>query len=303
MIPALAETTPAPRSGVDASVAAPLLVVHLAALALAPFTVTRAGLWTCLGLYLFTGLGVTAGAHRLFAHRSFQPAPLLRDLLALAFLLSAQGSLRRWVRDHAIHHRYSDGAGDPHSPLALGFWGAHLFWLWKRPPTAEQERALYRRWTRGLEVGRLGGFFRSGARLGALHLGGLATLFAVGTLAGDARLGLSLVVWGGAVRIVLVLHSTFLVNSATHLFGGRAYPTGDASRNTWWVALLALGEGWHNNHHHRPAAGNNGFHRPWEVDLTFLFLLAMGALGLLRDLKVYVAARDRVETWFPGRTP
>jgi stearoyl-CoA desaturase (delta-9 desaturase) len=105
-------------------------------------------------------------------------------------------------------------------------------------------------------------------------------------------------VWGFFVRTALVLHSTLLVNSAAHLWGGRRYQTGDDARNLGWVALLSLGEGFHNNHHHRPAAANHGFHAAYELDATFLVIAALGAVGLARDLKVYRAGR--VQIWFPS---
>lgn len=299
---------PSTRAGVDASIAIPLLLVHLVGLGLAPFTFTREGLVACVMLYLFTGFGVTAGAHRLFTHRTFTPAPIVRELLALAFLMSAQGSIHRWVRDHGIHHRYSDQPSDPHSPAVHGLSGAHLGWLWQKPPSRSEERALYARWTRGLDPGRVGRFFQSGARLAALHLGAIVIAYAMGAFleagfSADALLrghhtGVSLIVWGIFLRIVLVLHSTCAVNSAAHRWGTRRHPTRDGSTNNWLVAILALGEGWHNNHHHRPAAANNGFFAWWEVDLTFLLLLALGAVGLLHDLKVYDARRQRTIVWF-----
>ena len=305
---AAASAPPSPRTGTDRSVALPLLAVHLLGLGLAPLTFTRAGLIACAAMYLVTGLGVTAGAHRLFTHRAFRPTPITRDLLALAFLLSAQGSLRRWVRDHHIHHVYSDDAGDPHSPERAGFFSAHFGWLWKRPPTRAESRDLYQRFTHGLDIGRVGRFFERGGPLVALHLGALAMAYLTGAIieagvtpraiVGGAHTGLSLVVWGGLLRIVLVMHSTFLVNSAAHRWGSRRYATREGSRNLWWVALLALGEGWHNNHHSRAAAANNGFHRFWEIDLTFLVVLALGALGLCSDVRVYRARQGKVEIWW-----
>lgn len=300
------ERSPTPRAGVDLSVAAPLAIVHVIGLGAAPFTFSWAGLAGCALMYVVTGLGVTAGAHRLFTHRSFQASPILREALALAFLLSAQGSLRRWVRDHAIHHRYSDLDGDPHSPRNGGFWFSHLTWLWKKPPSDADDRALYRKWTKGMEPGRIGGWGRSAARLTTLHLSAVVVAYVVGALVevgprADALWsgfdgGLSMVVWAVALRIVLVMHATFLVNSAAHRWGGRPHDTGDDSRNNAFVAFVALGEGWHNNHHHRPAAANNGFHRVWEIDFTFVVLVVLGAFGLLSGLKVYRGGRT--EVWF-----
>lgn len=302
---------PAPRVGVDRSVAVPLLLVHVVALGLAPFTFTWAGLVACSALYLFTGFGVTAGAHRLHTHRTYTPRPILREILSFAFLASAQGSIQRWVRDHAIHHRHTDDPGDPHSPVRDGLFHAHVGWLWKKPPSKEEARALYARFTAGLEPGWVGRRLGSGPGLVALHLGVAGLAWAVGAtleagltpgaLVTGWRTGLSVVTWGVALRIVLVMHSTFLVNSVAHRYGYRNHPTPDDSRNHAGVALVALGEGWHNNHHARPAAANNGFHRWWEVDLTFLLLVALGAVGLLSDLHVWRADKGRMERWFRAR--
>jgi stearoyl-CoA desaturase (delta-9 desaturase) len=292
---------PSARSGFDASVGLPLLGVHLLGLGLAPFTFTWPGLWACAALYLVTGLGVTAGAHRLFTHQSFTPRPLLREALALSFLLAAQGSVARWVRDHHLHHRFADRDGDPHSPVVgSGFVHAHLGWLWQQPPSRAETTRLYLKWTRRLDAGVLGRALASGPALAALHAGFALGVFGAGALWGGPRLGLSLLVWGVLLRIVLVMHSTFLVNSAAHLWGARRYDTRDRSRNSAVVALLALGEGWHNNHHHRAAAANNGFHRWWELDLTFAVLVALGAVGLLRDLRVWHAREERMVIWFPS---
>ena len=294
---------PSPRTRVDATAAVPLLVVHVLAVGLAPFTFSWPGLVTCVALYLFAGFGVTAGAHRLFVHRTFVPTPFLRELLALAFLMSGQGSLRRWVRDHAIHHRYADQLGDPHSPSPNGFWFAHVNWLWKEPATGAENRALYLKWTRDLDTGRIGSFFRTVPKLAALHAAIVLTAFGLGAIAGGWRMGLSIVAWGVFLRMVLGMHSAFFVNSATHLWGRRRYETIDGSRNLGWVAIVALGEGWHNNHHYRPMAANNGFHAWWEFDITFLLLVALGALRLLTDLKVFRPATGRLDTWFPSTNP
>ena len=291
---------PAPRTAFDRSIAVQLFFLHAVGLGLAPLTFTREGLAALVVLYLFAGLGVTAGAHRLFTHRTFTPHPILREMLAFAFLMSAQGSLHRWVRDHAIHHRFADDEGDPHAPVPGGFWFAHLSWMWTQPASLAEDRALYVRWTRGLDPGRVGRFFRTTPRLALFHASIVVAAFAVGLLLGTWRTGVSVVVWGVFLRIVIALHATFLVNSATHMWGRRRYRTGDDSRNLAWVALLALGEGWHNNHHHRPGAANNGFHVWWEIDPTFLLLVLLGAAGLLTDLKVFRAASGRVETWFPS---
>jgi fatty-acid desaturase len=260
-------------------------------------------------MYLLSGFGVTIGAHRYFTHGTFVARPWLRHLLVWMFLASAQGSLLRWVRDHQIHHRYSDLDGDPHSPQhETGFWYAQLTWLWKTPPSRAENKRLYEQY-----VAQLGadGFLRASSRpslLVGLHLVVIAFLYVVGAVwesgwAMDAlvrgwQMGLSCVVWGAFLRIICVLHATSLVNSAAHLWGYRNYKTPEHSRNNWWVAIVSLGEGWHNNHHGRPAAANQGFHRWWELDLSFCVLLLLGAVGALQDLRVYRAHSGKTELWF-----
>lgn len=306
-----AASIPLPRSGVDWSIAAPLLLAHLIALA-APWTFSWEGLGLFGFLYLVSGMGVTLGAHRLFAHQAFRARPVLRRGLLLMFMLSAQGSLLRWVRDHHIHHAYADHDGDPHTPHAAeGFWNAQLTWLWKSPPTPAENKRLCERFGAGL---RDDAWVRASARPAVLlgfHLTVmlLAYLFGACMEAGldDSAVvkgwhtGLSCMVWGIFLRIVAVLHATSLVNSAAHLWGYRRYETAECSRNNAWVAVLSLGEGWHNNHHGRPAAANQGFHAWWEFDLSFCMLYLAACLGLATDLRVYRASLGKTETWFPSK--
>lgn len=309
---ALADPTPSPRTGAEAIIAVPIIAVHILGPALAPFTYTRAGLIALAIMYVFTGLGVTAGAHRLFTHGSYRPAPIVRDLLAFAFLLTGQGTLRRWVRDHHIHHRYSDRDGDPHSPRLLGLFGAHFGWLWKKPP-GDEGPALFARFTGDFDPGPVARLFRTPGRLVALHLAVVAVAYVTGAfieaglslraLVDGARTGASLVVWGVLLRIVVVMQMTFLANSAGHRFGVRRHDTGDDSRNLPGLALLTLGDGFHNNHHARAGAANHGFHAPWEIDLTFLLLAALAVLGLVSDVRVYRPSTGRVERWWRRGPP
>jgi sn-2 palmitoyl-lipid 9-desaturase len=289
---------PSPRVKIDWFGALAILVAHVIGLGGAAFTYTKAGLWTCIVTYLLAGFGVTAGAHRYFTHSSFKAHPFLRTILLGMFLMSGQGSILRWTRDHLIHHTFSDKDGDPHSPHDEGgFWHAQLWWLWKEPPTKREDTRLYLRFARRLARDPLVQTVHSGKFLLAFHIAVLALCFLLGCLIGGVFTGLSMVVWSVLGR-VLVLHVTSLVNSATHLWGYRSYSTEEDSRNLWWVALLSLGEGWHNNHHRVPAAANNGFHRWWELDLSFLFILALASLGLVHDIRFYRADSDSLETWF-----
>lgn len=302
---------PSARTGIDLSVALPLLLVHVLGLALAPFTFTWTGFWLLLSLGYMTGFGVTAGVHRLFTHETYKASKALEWILAILFLLSAQGSLARWVRDHFIHHRYADDEGDPHSPVHRGgFWHAQLYWLWKKPPNREESKYLYETYTPTLKKRPWIRSISNPHFLTFLHLGMIALMYSIGAwveagpepdfLMQGWHTGLSFVVWGVFLRIIYTLHMTSLVNSASHIWGYRSYKGKDDSRNNWWVAILTMGEGWHNNHHQRPAAANQGFHKWWELDLTFILLLFLGCLGLLRDLRVYRAKKNKTEVWFPS---
>jgi stearoyl-CoA desaturase (delta-9 desaturase) len=305
---AVSKGVPSPRKGVDWTIAGPLLLVHLLCL-LAPFTFTWEGLFAFLLMYLVTGFGVTAGAHRFYTHASFEASALVRWMLSLSFHLAGQGSLSRWVRDHHIHHSYSDREGDPHSPHhSGGFWFAQLTWLWQKPVSAEENKALYQRFAKGLKQDAAVRVFSQGAALTALHLGFIALAYTAGALWQEGlqmqslwlgwHTGISVVIWGVFLRIAAVLHSTSLVNSASHLWGYRNYETREESRNNAWVAFVSLGEGWHNNHHGRPSAANQGFHNWWEFDLTFCFLLLLGSLGLIRQVRVFRAKTQSTEVWF-----
>ena len=303
---------PSIRTGVDLSIALPLIIVHVLGLTLAPFTYSWTGLWLLFGVGYLTGFGVTAGVHRLFTHATFKASKPLEWILAILFLLSAQGSLSRWVRDHYIHHRFSDKEGDPHSPNhEEGFWHAQFYWLWKKPATREESKRLYETYTPTLKNRPWVRTLSSTRFLIVLHLSMIVFMYALGAFVeAGARAdfliqgwytGLSFLVWGVFLRIIYTLHVTSLVNSAAHLWGYKSYSGKDHSRNNWWVALLSLGEGWHNNHHQRPAAANQGFHKWWELDVTFILLLVLGCLGLLKDLRVYRAKKDKIEIWFPSR--
>ncbi len=250
-------------------------LVHLGALA-APWVFS----WSALGLtllmgWLTGGIGICLGFHRLFTHRSFAVVRPLRWFIALLGSLAGEGSVMSWAADHRKHHALSDQPGDPHSPRD-GVWWSHMLWLaWV--PEGEDHEAYKRRWVPDLVKERALRVIDRGFLL--WNLLAAAGLFALGYGLGGAALAWSFLVWGMFVRLVYVLHSTWLVNSATHLWGYRNYATRDGSRNLWWVALLTYGEGWHNNHHAHPRVASNR-HRWWEVDPTFAVIRVLRRLGL-----------------------
>jgi fatty-acid desaturase len=253
--------------------------VHLAALA-APFFFTWSGLAICLVLYWVTGsLGVCLGYHRLLTHGSFTTTPAVRFLFGFLGGISGEGSAVTWVANHRKHHAFSDQEGDPHSPRHGGLW-AHMLWLFPAH-TAEELTSHAKRWAPDLVKDKGLYFLHQTFLIWHFLIG--ATLLASGWLLYDRFTGISWILWGQAVRMVIVFHVTWLVNSATHMWGYRNYETTDDSRNLWWVGLLAFGEGWHNNHHAYQRMAAHG-HKWWEFDVTYWAILALERMGLAWDV-------------------
>ena len=220
-----------------------------------------------LGFYFATVLGTTLGYHRLVAHRSFETYPVVKATLLVLGAMNLQGHPVNWAAYHLKHHAHSDREGDPHSPRE-GFVHAHVGWLVKATP-ADRERYCKR--LLGDPV--------------VMFVDRTAVLWAVvGLLVPYALDGWRGLLWGGAVRIAFANHVTFAVNSICHLFGSRPFATRDESRNNWFIALLALGEGWHNNHHAFPSMAYHGIGRR-QVDISGLVLRALVALRLAWDVK------------------
>ena len=268
--------------GVSWGIVTWLALVHLGALA-APFTFTWQALVLMVVLHWFTGgIGICLGFHRMLTHTSFQTYRPVRWLLATIGGLAGEGPALEWVANHRKHHAHSDQDGDPHSPRD-GSWWSHVFWLgWSVGGTHHEEHLC--RWAPDLADDRvmtwIGRMFLPSHFVLALLMG------TVGYTWGGPFLAASFVVWGTFLRLTLVLHSTWLVNSASHIWGYRNYDTRDNSRNLWWVALVTYGEGWHNNHHAFPRMAAHG-HRWWELDITFSMIRVMQFLGLAWNVVDY----------------
>jgi fatty-acid desaturase len=266
-------------SGIDWPVLIWIVGVHLAALA-APFCFSWSGLAICLALYWVTGsLGVCLGYHRLLTHGSFTTPRAMRLLFAWLGGVSGEGSALLWVANHRKHHAFSDQEGDPHTPHDGGLW-AHILWMFPRRTPAELA-AHISRWAPDLDRDPGLHFLQRTFLLWHFLIG--AALLAGGWWVGGPQLGVSWLVWGLALRMVIVFHVTWLVNSATHMWGYRNYETTDDSTNLWWVGLLAFGEGWHNNHHAYQRMARHG-HRWWEVDVTYWFILLLETIGLAKNV-------------------
>ncbi|MDZ8226211.1 MULTISPECIES: acyl-CoA desaturase [unclassified Nostoc] len=231
--------------------------------------------WTAVGvgflLYWVTGgLGVTLGFHRLVTHRSFQTPKWLEYLLVFFGTLSCQGGPIEWVGTHRIHHLHSDTDADPHDSNK-GFWWSHMDWLIHYCPA----HADVPRFTKDIAEDPVYQFLEKYFILIQVALGVLLLLLG----------GWPFVIWGIFVRIVWVYHCTWLVNSATHKFGYRSYDSGDQSTNCWWVAVLVFGEGWHNNHHAFQYSARHGLEW-WEIDLTWMTVQLLQAVGLATNVKL-----------------
>ncbi|MGH9627633.1 MAG: acyl-CoA desaturase [Bryobacteraceae bacterium] len=219
------------------------------------------------------GFGIGMGYHRLLTHRSYKVPRLVEYFLAVCGTLTLEGGPIFWVATHRIHHQKSDRDGDPHSPRE-GAWWAHMLWIVFGEGNHNNTEAMSRY---APDLGR----DRFYVLLNTYHyvplvILGLA-LLAIG--------GLPLMLWGVCLRVVIGLHCTWLVNSATHMWGSRRFSTRDDSRNNWWVALLTFGEGWHNNHHAHPTSARHGL--AWyELDITWIHIHLLQRLGIARAVKV-----------------
>src|SRR4051794_2265052 len=233
-----------------------------------------------LSLYLITGLGVTVGFHRLLTHRAFQTHPWVEHTFAVLGSLAVQGSVLDWVADHRKHHAHTDVEGDPHSPHVghgtglRGLWHAHTGWLLET-----QGQADWKRYARDLYEDQK--MRRIGRRFPWFVLATLVIPTVLGFVLHGFTLGGAVrgYIWGGLVRIFLVHHVTWSVNSVCHYFGRRRFATDDESRNVFWLALPSLGESWHHNHHAFPRSARHGL-RWWEFDLTGLIITGLERVGL-----------------------
>ena len=248
-----------------------IAAMHVGAI-FAPIYFNWQSLVTCIALHWFTAsIGICLGYHRFLSHKSFKLVGPVRFITLLAGSLSGEGSPITWAATHRLHHQRSDQEGDPHSPLVTRIW-SHLTWLFVRRTESERQ-ALFKKYTPDLMKDPMLQFFEKTYFLW-LVVSGIA-LWLVG--------GLPLLLWGLCVRMVFVYHSTWFVNSATHLWGYRNYDLQDRSRNLWWVAILAYGEGWHNNHHAHPHVAPAG-HRWWELDPTWWAIKTLRLFGLAYDV-------------------
>jgi stearoyl-CoA desaturase (Delta-9 desaturase) len=237
--------------------------------------------------YVLTGIGVTVGFHRHLTHRAFKAKPWVRGTLAILGSAAIEGPVISWVADHRKHHAFSDRDGDPHSPhvdhgggwsgALRGLLHAHVGWLF-----VHTQRGNKQRYARDLLKDPL---IRSIDRTFVVWVGvGLLVPFALGYLIGGSmHAALTGLLWGGAVRMLVVHHVTYSINSLCHFFGRQAFDTQDESRNLMWLAPFTFGEAWHNNHHAFPTSFEHGLHR-WQLDPSRAVIRALERLGLAWDV-------------------
>jgi stearoyl-CoA desaturase (delta-9 desaturase) len=235
------------------------------------------------GMYLVTALGITIGYHRLFTHNALSARKPLRYALAVLGSMAVQGPLSDWVADHRKHHAHTDVDGDPHSPHVgdgsglRGLWHAHIGWLYRT-----QGQAATRRYAPEIVEDR--GLRAISRAFAALVLLSLLIPFAAGLLIHGTLTGALLtLLWAGFVRIFLLHHVTWSINSVCHFFGQRRFDVDDHSTNVFWLALPSLGESWHHNHHAFPRSAVHGLRR-WELDPSALVIVVLERLGLVSNV-------------------
>ena len=258
-----------------------MVLLHVGALA-ALFVFSWKSLAVAAFLYWLTiGIGISMGYHRLHTHRSYKVPLALEYFFAVCGALTLEGGPISWVATHRIHHQKSDQPGDPHSPRD-GAWWSHMGWVVLGPANHNDTRKMSKY---APDLAKHPFYLWLNTYHWVLSIVLAALLFAFG--------GLPLVLWGVCVRVVAGLHATWLINSATHIWGKRRFATRDDSRNNWWVALFTFGEGWHNNHHAHPASARHGL--AWhEFDPSWLLIKTLRFLGIARGVQVAVVpvARD-----------
>jgi fatty-acid desaturase len=238
-------------------------------------------------IYVFAiNVGIGMCYHRLLTHRGYQVPKWIEYVMSIGGTMSLEGGPIFWVSTHRVHHQLSDQQGDPHTPREGGWW-AHTGWILFGEALHAQTEVLSR-YSPDLHRDRFHVWLSKYHWL-PITVSGLL-LFGLGWAFGGPVNGIAMVLWGVFLRVTLGLHATWLVNSATHLWGKRRFETRDDSRNSWWVALLTGGEGWHNNHHAHPVSARHGL--AWyEIDPNFWGIWILAKLGLAK--KIQVAKFDR----------
>lgn len=263
---------------------------------------------TAIALYLVRMFAITGFYHRYFSHRSFRTSRFAQFLFALLGNSALQRGPLWWAANHRHHHRYADTEQDLHSPSQHGFWWSHIGWFTSRENFRTRHEYV-KDWMQFPELVWLNRFDVVVPFLLAVSLFGIGEMLAA--LAPELRTnGAQMLIWGFFISTMAVSHATFTINSFDHMFGSRRYDNPDTSRNNPFLAILTLGEGWHNNHHHYAVSTRQGFFW-WEIDLTFYLLYLASRLKIVSDLRpvpeaaraANLTAKSKRRTQEPGQTP
>ncbi len=253
--------------------AAFMMAFHIGAVAAFFFFTWKAVFLAALLWWISGSLGIGMGYHRLLTHRGYKTPKWVEYFLTLCATLALEGGPIFWVATHRIHHQFSDQDGDPHSPRD-GKWWSHMGWI-LTGKSMHHDTTTLAHYVPDLAKDRFHVWITKYHYVPMIVLG--LVLLALG--------GLPFLMWGIFLRTVVGLHATWLVNSATHMWGSRRFKTRDMSTNNWWVALMTFGEGWHNNHHAHPTSARHGL-KWYEVDLNWYGIRALKLLGLAKQIKV-----------------
>ncbi len=274
---------------------APFFLMHLACLSVFIVGFSGVAMTVALMLYVARMFFITGFYHRYFSHRAFKTSRGFQFIMAAAGCSAVQRGPMWWASHHRSHHAHSDEQEDPHSPHIVGFFMAHSGWFLTRSKFLTLKENV-RDWMRYPELRWLDRFDVLVPIIMALSLYALGSLLqwawpGLGTSGGQ------MLVWGFVISTVMVYHATFAINSLSHRYGTQRFNTGDHSKNNLWLAIVTLGEGWHNNHHHYPASARQGFYW-WEIDVSWYGLIVLRKLGLIWDLRgvpAKVLLRQRID--------
>lgn len=277
-----AETDASEAGRIDWPRVMPFIALHLGCLAVIWVGWSWTAVAIAAALYVSRMFFITAFYHRYFSHKAFKTSRFNQFLFALLGNTAMQRGPLWWAAHHREHHRHADTEHDAHSPRWQGFLKSHIGWFLTRENFATRWEAIP-----DLKKFPELRFLDRFDTIVPVLLG--VALYAIGELLATYAPGLGtngwqLFIWGFCISTVVLFHATFTVNSLAHTIGSRRYATRDDSRNNFWIALLTLGEGWHNNHHHYPGSARQGFFW-WEIDATYYLLLLMQRIGLIRDLR------------------
>jgi stearoyl-CoA desaturase (delta-9 desaturase) len=278
----LSDDPPSKRRKPDYVVSVQFFLLHAACLLVIWSGVSAVAVLACVAMYVVRMFAITAGFHRLFSHRAYKTSRVFQFLIAVLGTSAYQKGPLWWSAHHRHHHLHSDTEDDFHSPLTRTLWRSHVGWFLSTDSQATH-RKLISNLLKYRELHLLDRWYSLPPIVLAL------SMFLFGSWLeryspGVNTSGLQMLVWGFLISTVLLHHGTFTVNSLAHLYGSRRFATSDNSRNNFLVALITLGEGWHNNHHFHPSSERQGFYW-WEIDLSHYVLKALSKFGIVWDLR------------------